>query len=106
MAVVVSVFCFDGAVSNADFRSPRLACHPFHIDQNDNCLQVVMHTYSIHLGFGRVCCKFIIVDRDRISPIEHHPCNVEELLLDCCCFRPFRAFCDGGDELVELVVVH
>ena len=105
MGVVISVCCFDGAMGNAFFCTPQLLCCPLHVGQNDDRLQVVMDAYTVRLRFGSVCCKLFDVDGDRVSPIVNHPCNVEELLSDGCCLRLFCPFCDGGDELVELIFV-
>ena len=82
VAVVVSVFCFGGAMGNTGFCTPRLACCQFHVGQNDDCLQIGVSPYSIRLSFGRVHYKFIDVDCNCVSPIEHHPCNVDKLVSD------------------------
>ena len=96
------LFCFDGAMGNADFRIPRLACCPFHVGQND-CLQIVVYPYSICLSFGRICCKLIAtvsLQSNTIAAI------LDKLVSESSCLWSFRAFCDGSDELVELVVVY
>jgi len=92
-------------MGDADLRTLQLACYPFNVGQNDKCLQIVVYAYSIRLRFGRARGKFLGVACDCISPIEHHPCNGDELVSDCCCLWSVCTFCDGGDELVELVVV-
>jgi hypothetical protein len=106
VGVVISVFCFDCAMGNAYFRTARLSCCPLHVGQNDDCLQIAVDAYSVRLHFGRVRCKFFDVDCDCVSPIENHPCNVDKLLSDGCCLWSFCPFCDGGDELVELIFVN
>ena len=65
-----------------------------------------MHVHSVNQRFCGYCCHPFDVRHDCLPPVEIFPRNVDKLLFDVQQLRPFRSLCDGGEKLVDLVLIH
>ena len=80
MAMVVSIFGYNLAVGDADFRSPGLLRRPLRVGEDNNRAEVAVYPHSVPLRF---CSQFrhaLDVGHDCFLPIENCPRDVDKLL--------------------------
>ena len=104
--MIVLIPCNNLAVGDADIRPPCMLCGLFCVCQNDDCAQVSVHAHVVTQLFFGHCRHLFNVCHECLPPVEIFPRNVDKLSSDVRRLRSFRSLCDGGEKLVDLVLIH
>ena len=82
VAVIVSVFGYNLAMGDADFRSPYLLRRPFRDVKDNDHTEVDVYLHYVPLRFCSQCCHEIDVGHNRFPPIENCSHYFEKLPTD------------------------
>ena len=104
--MIVSVFGYNIAVGDADFRSPGLLRRPFCVCKDTYRAKVAVYLHSISQRVSSQCCHLLAVGQDCLSSIENCLRDVDELTPYVRGLGSLLPLCYGCGELMDLVLIH
>ena len=106
MAVAVAVLAHNLAMGDTDFYPPCLLCRPFCVGEDNDHLKVAVYPQSATLRFCSKRCHALDIGDDCIPPVKNGSVDVHKLPSDVHGIWSLRPFCDGGEKLMNLVLVN